>query len=171
MEQIVVTLLTRNRRRRRRREMRDETMRQTKTMIALIGILFFWTSVPTSTCFTPSRTLCNIRSSQSQCLPLFEKVNELDATSTSSENETVSRQESSTTKNPLELASWYAVEAFGKVFGTKKSDGGVVESDQAITSIAINKPPSSLEETLKRIQLDNDRSYFFIWRSGWINLR
>jgi hypothetical protein len=132
----------------------------TKTMMALIGLLFILTSIPISTCFTPTRTLCNIRSSQS--LPLFEKVNEVDAdaSSTSSENENASRQESSTTKNPLELASWYAVEAFGKVFGTKKSDGGVVESDQAITLIAINKPPSSLEETLKRIQLDNDRSYF-----------
>mmetsp|Transcript_22819 Transcript_22819/g.35286 ORF Transcript_22819/g.35286 Transcript_22819/m.35286 type:complete len:249 (+) Transcript_22819:52-798(+) len=59
-------------------------------------------------------------------------------------------------KNPLELASWYAVEAFGKAFGSKK------ESDSTTSSsdIDLNKPPSSLDETLKRIQLDNDRSYF-----------
>ena len=127
-------------------------------MMALIGLLFISTSIPISTCFTPARTVCNIRSSQS--LPLFEKVNAVDASSTSSENENASRQESSTSKNPLELASWYAVETFGKVFGIKKSDVGVVESDQTSTLIDINKPPSSLEETLKRIQLDNDRSYF-----------
>lgn len=61
-------------------------------------------------------------------------------------------------KNPLELASWYAVEAFGKAFGSKNSaDGG---KNQVSDSIDITKSPSSLEETLKRIQLDNDRSYF-----------
>ncbi|KAL7495755.1 hypothetical protein ACHAWT_004131 [Skeletonema menzelii] len=59
-------------------------------------------------------------------------------------------------KNPLELASWYAVEAFGKAFGSKK------ESDSTASSsdIDLTKAPSSLDETLKRIQLDNDRSYF-----------
>ena len=59
-------------------------------------------------------------------------------------------------KNPLELASWYAVEAFGKAFGSKK------ESDNTASSsdIDLSKPPSSLDETLKRIQLDNDRDYF-----------
>ena len=59
-------------------------------------------------------------------------------------------------KNPLELASWYAVEAFGKAFGSKK------ESDITASSsdIDLDKPPSSMDETLKRIQLDNDRSYF-----------
>ena len=60
------------------------------------------------------------------------------------------------TKNPLELASWYAVEAFGKAFGSKNDNGNQAASG----AIDITKPPSSLEETLKRIQLDNDRSYF-----------
>jgi len=59
-------------------------------------------------------------------------------------------------KNPLELASWYAVEAFGKAFGSKKGSEGT----NSISNIDLNKPPSSLDETLKRIQLDNDRSYF-----------
>lgn len=63
------------------------------------------------------------------------------------------------TKNPLELASWYAVEAFGKAFGSKNSaaNGNAPVSSN---SIDLTKPPSSLDETLKRIQIDNDRSYF-----------
>ena len=64
-------------------------------------------------------------------------------------------------KNPLELASWYAVEAFGKAFGSKKSSA-VVNSQVGISEVTLDltKKPSSLEETLKRIQLDNDRFYF-----------
>ncbi len=63
-------------------------------------------------------------------------------------------------KNPFERASWYAVEAFGKAFGSKRSVD-IVNDDQEVTeSIVFTKPPSSLEETLKRIKLDNDRSYF-----------
>mmetsp|Transcript_18787 Transcript_18787/g.33817 ORF Transcript_18787/g.33817 Transcript_18787/m.33817 type:complete len:266 (+) Transcript_18787:148-945(+) len=64
------------------------------------------------------------------------------------------------TKNPLELASWYAVEAFGKAFGSKKSDDTNNVDNNNLTNIDFTKPPSSLEETLKRIQIDNDRSYF-----------
>jgi len=62
------------------------------------------------------------------------------------------------TKNPLELASWYAVEAFGKAFGSKKSTTD--DNNNVDGNIDFTKPPSSLEETLKRIQIDNDRSYF-----------
>eukprot|EP00569_Conticribra_weissflogii_P002953 CAMPEP_0171328736 /NCGR_PEP_ID=MMETSP0878-20121228/822_1 /TAXON_ID=67004 /ORGANISM="Thalassiosira weissflogii, Strain CCMP1336" /LENGTH=260 /DNA_ID=CAMNT_0011828605 /DNA_START=95 /DNA_END=877 /DNA_ORIENTATION=- len=60
--------------------------------------------------------------------------------------------------NPLELASWYAVEAFGKVFG-----GNIKDDNKSINNfgvIDLTKPPSSLDETLTRIQMDNDRSYF-----------
>jgi Uncharacterized conserved protein (DUF2358) len=59
--------------------------------------------------------------------------------------------------NPLTKASWYAVEAFGKVFGsatkslTDESSGGVYSLDAA---------PTSMEETLARIQADNQREYF-----------
>lgn len=56
--------------------------------------------------------------------------------------------------NPFTRASWYAVEAFGKTFG-KKSNG----NDKG-TSVDLSKPPQSISETLERIQLDNDRSYF-----------
>ncbi len=59
--------------------------------------------------------------------------------------------------NPLELASWYAVEAFGKAFGSKKSDGDIIISSN---DIDLTKQPSSLQETLARVKLDNDRSYF-----------
>ncbi|KAL7468656.1 hypothetical protein ACHAXS_008890 [Conticribra weissflogii] len=61
-------------------------------------------------------------------------------------------------KNPLELVSWYAVEAFGKAFGGSKN--GDSKSTNNVGDIDLTKPPSSLDETLARIQLDNDRSYF-----------
>jgi hypothetical protein len=57
--------------------------------------------------------------------------------------------------NPLTRASWYAVEAFGNVFGSKEK---AAAASQAATDLS--KPPSSLQETFERIQLDNDRSYF-----------
>jgi hypothetical protein len=55
--------------------------------------------------------------------------------------------------NPLTRASWYAVETFGNVFGSKEK-----AESQATTDFS--KAPASLQETLTRIQLDNDRSYF-----------
>jgi hypothetical protein len=62
-------------------------------------------------------------------------------------------------KNPFELATWYAVEAFGRAFA-KKSFDIVNDGRQVTKSIDLTKPPSSLGETLERIKLDNDRDYF-----------
>lgn len=53
--------------------------------------------------------------------------------------------------NPVTKASWYAVEAFGKVFGDK---------DKVVAQNNLDLPPQSMKETFERIQLDNDRSYF-----------
>lgn len=50
-------------------------------------------------------------------------------------------------------ASWYAVEAFGKVFGSAAS------KSETTTPLA-DRPPSSLKETTQRIQADNQREYF-----------
>ena len=61
--------------------------------------------------------------------------------------------------NPLTRASWYAVEAFGKVFGS----GGASANASASASgdaIDFTKPPSTLKEALRRIELDNERQYF-----------
>jgi hypothetical protein len=52
--------------------------------------------------------------------------------------------------NPLTKASWYAVEVFGKAFASDKKE----------SSPSLEEPPKSLQETIERIQLDNDRSYF-----------
>lgn len=78
------------------------------------------------------------------------------------EDEETEAEKGDVTKNPLELASWYAVEAFGKAFGSKKpaADGQNEDGGDSALSIDFAKPPSSLEETLERIRLDNDRSYF-----------
>ncbi len=55
---------------------------------------------------------------------------------------------------PIAKASWYAVETFGKIFAQKKDDSrDAIDIDQS-------SPPTSLKETLVRIQNDNDRSYF-----------
>ena len=63
-----------------------------------------------------------------------------------------------TRNNPLlTKASWYAVEAFGKVFGSKNASKDNDDDNDLDLTI---KSPTSLQETLARIQLDNDRSYF-----------
>lgn len=51
----------------------------------------------------------------------------------------------------LTKASWYAVEAFGKVFG----EGGGRD-----VAPSLDAPPSSLRQAIARIEADNERSYF-----------
>jgi hypothetical protein len=75
-------------------------------------------------------------------------------------SETTKEDTSSKNKNPLELASWYAVEAYGKVFGSKKSSATVLDRVSENINVDLTKKPSSLGETLVRIKRDNDRSYF-----------
>lgn len=62
--------------------------------------------------------------------------------------------DSSSTPDALTKASWYAVEAFGKVFGKDTA-----RSPQ-ISSYSTDQPPMSMKETQERIQKDNDRAYF-----------
>ena len=60
--------------------------------------------------------------------------------------------------NPFVKASWYAVEAFGKVFAGP-NDKNKLQS-KASEAIDLGKKPSSLQEALLRIEMDNARSYF-----------
>lgn len=60
--------------------------------------------------------------------------------------------------DPVTKASWYAVEAFGNMFGSK-SQGSSTDTPGDIT-YSTDSPPSSLQETLQRIQVDNEREYF-----------
>jgi hypothetical protein len=57
--------------------------------------------------------------------------------------------------NPLAKSVWYGVEKFGQIFAPKSSSDSI-----AAVGIDQQKPPSSLEETVERIKLDNDRCYF-----------
>ena len=117
-------------------------------MMLLAVLLFLARPLPCTPFHPAARTIpraSDIRTSRI----LSSDQNEVDTSSSSASG--VGK-----TKNPLELASWYAVEAFGKAFGSKNDNGNQAASG----AIDITKPPSSLEETLKRIQLDNDRSYF-----------
>jgi hypothetical protein len=58
----------------------------------------------------------------------------------------------------LSKASWYAVEAFGKLFGSsnqQKTPDATVEEEYSM-----DEPPKSAQETLRRILDDYNRSYF-----------
>ena len=58
----------------------------------------------------------------------------------------------------LTKSSWYAVEWFGKAFGSNNDKNKDVGGTSA--GIDTTQPPKSVTETLKRIQLDNDNAYF-----------
>jgi hypothetical protein len=64
-----------------------------------------------------------------------------------------------TDMNPLTRASWYAVEAFGKVFGSNKQNVST-KTILEFQEVDLTQSPLSMRETIQRIQLDNDRSYF-----------
>jgi hypothetical protein len=67
------------------------------------------------------------------------------------------------TINPLTKATWYATEAFGKVFGGGKNafkDSDINDPSRSAISFSLDQPPASLSETFQRIQQDNQRSYF-----------
>ena len=68
-----------------------------------------------------------------------------------------SEPSSQETMNPLTKVSWYAAEFFGKAVGSAKTSKGTLQNDVDFSSL---QSPQSLQETLERIQLDNDRSYF-----------
>jgi len=66
--------------------------------------------------------------------------------------------------NPFAKASWYAVESFGKLFGSSNgsndNEGSSILSKKNNVKVDLTRAPLSLEETIQRIQLDNDRYYF-----------
>lgn len=117
----------------------------------LLLLNFVASSTPRTSAFTVNNPIitsprhadsCNQK--QQPFLPLFVKK-EIDNTSTE------------TDLNPLTKASWYAVEAFGKIFGDKNDNVATVASGSAID---LSVKPSSINEAFRRIQMDNDRSYF-----------
>jgi hypothetical protein len=63
--------------------------------------------------------------------------------------------------NALTKSSWYAAEAFGKVVGFIKKPNDSKQQGNTITlEIDTTVSPTTLDETIRRIQLDNDREYF-----------
>jgi len=61
--------------------------------------------------------------------------------------------------NLVTKASWYGVELFGKVFGTKTPNTRSTEV-RGTVSYDLTQPPQSFAETVQRIQDDNAREYF-----------
>jgi len=74
-------------------------------------------------------------------------------------DESPTKLETEKEMTPLTKASWYAVEAFGKIFGSSTESKQQVGEEQNV-KIDFSKAPSSLDELFKRIELDNERSYF-----------
>ena len=62
--------------------------------------------------------------------------------------------------NPLTRATWYAVESFGNIFGKKEGDGKAEGNEKGTVEVDLTKAPSSMDEAVLRIQMDNDRYYF-----------
>jgi hypothetical protein len=58
--------------------------------------------------------------------------------------------------DPVTKASWYAVEAYGKMFGSKRQ----ASPKEVPVTYSMDSSPSSVEETMQRIQADNEREYF-----------
>jgi Uncharacterized conserved protein (DUF2358) len=54
----------------------------------------------------------------------------------------------------LTKASWYAVEAFGKIFGSPRKDTSAAQTYET------DQPPASIKETQDRLLIDNEREYF-----------
>ena len=110
--------------------------------------------IPTTT--TTTRFLCRVDDDSQKNSPAGGVHRFAAAKSNDDDSSSASSKDSTKSPDPLTKASWYAVEAFGKVFGSSTKD------DKSSSSAAIdyNKPPTSLEETIRRIQLDNDREYF-----------
>lgn len=67
-------------------------------------------------------------------------------------------KKSDTETNPIAKASWYAVEAFGQIFGAKNKSSQT--GDVVANAIDLSVSPKSLDEALTRIEMDNARSYF-----------
>ena len=83
------------------------------------------------------------------------------------------QEDDNPTMNPITRASWYAAEALGSIFGRVSSSKPIDDepprglkyrpslvptSKKQQVNILI--PPSTMDETLTRIQYDNDRCYF-----------
>ena len=73
-------------------------------------------------------------------------------------------EEESSSVDPITKASWYAVELFGKAFGGGSKGGRETEEEArrktAASSVDLTQPPKSLDETLIRLEMDSERSYF-----------
>jgi Uncharacterized conserved protein (DUF2358) len=57
-------------------------------------------------------------------------------------------------QSPLTKVPWYAVEAFGKMFGNRVSSNDSNDDDRRM------RLPTSMQETQDRIRVDNEREYF-----------
>ena len=63
--------------------------------------------------------------------------------------------------DPVTKASWYAVEAFGKLFGSNQDNQSNRSAlKEEALEVDLTKAPSSLQEAFRRIEEDNKRSYF-----------
>ena len=136
-------------------------------MLKLIALLITLV-IARSTAFTLQRSACPtsshistsyVTAGATQCCNrkqqrAFRRLTHLSETKGGSESDEI-RDNSVIAK-----ASWYATEAFGKLFGSSNAKEDNINDKKVDSIVNLAAKPSSLDETIKRIQLDNDRFYF-----------
>jgi len=112
----------------------------------LVSLVFVLNLLPSGTSFLP----CEISSSKSrnQYSRRWQSEQNGDQKGDNDQKESL---------NPLLKLPWYAVESFGNLFAFSKEDN---ISSLSSSALDFTKTPSSLDETIQRIQLDNERNYF-----------
>lgn len=108
-------------------------------------VLILFSSMETGAFFIP---ICRNAYDSRHFHAKFSTPTTLGATSNKNNNE-ASQLDNSKDVDVWTKASWYAVETFGKFFGTANSASFAV--------VSTDRTPTSVAETKKRIQRDNER--------------
>lgn len=129
----------------------------------VLSFLLGW-NVPTTTAFyphhlPPKQKALTTRSTLSRWL---KEPNDDNDDNDSSNSSSINND----SMDPLTRSSWYVVEWFGKVFGSNNNND---ENDTTARLDPLQQQqqqlsPRSMSETLERIKIDNDRSYFLSGR-------
>lgn len=119
----------------------DQAIVQSNTMapmisalISAVGAIIFLSSSSTSFTALPKLTRHNVCHHTAQ-----ESFTSLPLASADEENSNPTKKETFKSSNPLELAAWYGVEAFGKVFRQEKNNN--VDANSG--SVDLTNSPSS----------------------------
>lgn len=120
-----------------------------KMFVFLVVLIAFDTPCSTSL-IPPTAAFQTTRHLSRHTYRPFQRTIQCDGSGNDSDNDSTGTKED---MNVLTKSSWYAVEWFGNTFGKK--------GDSSDTDVAqLTSAPKSLDETVRRINDDNDRYYF-----------